>query len=587
MPKFPIQMNKKTPAKRNKQIFLAFFAPVFALGMFINARQRPIDYSLQIAQWSMQPSNPSTASFFADGLLFDEDFRDGAFDDSSAGLGGANWKMTTGQGVGWYAPNNRPFPTSLARKPSLGTEGWAGATWGIWSDANNNRQYNDGEFQRFGVDKEDEVFVLRFESFTDMARKPETYGVEVAMLEWSDSLAGHPHYWHDLSFEAVQVMHVDRSQVPTQLTGNVENIENRQPNGVKYAHFRNNGGYPTETEMSQTYKSQVLWRNRPGTGTTNIESKGQSQRADYLVGSEMVSMLDRANPKSMFDHVQITFFRSPLVSSNPFLIRNGVSTADAQVGILNCHVGITKKCDFNLDYKIDSADKAILVRNQGIRDTACLEVGDANNDGDVGVEDANSLVAFWPNGRPNRATASATYNPLTGEISLSCAGISYFHISSLSKGLLPTGASTPANLEAFSAGDSLTGGFAISGINMANNSLGLMADRNLPQGDLFLTVNYLSSGVSEGFTIPLETQTFTASKPARSIRKLQVGDQTFALPSAKGQLSAEICSLDGKVLWTGRMPDAGIWQIQKPKHAALLRVVDEKRRVIFVQLLTK
>ena len=555
------------------------------------AIQKPSSSSLLVASWSLSAVPPRAAGFFANGLLFKEDFTDGAFDDSLAGPNGANWRMTTGQGVGWYAPNARPFPLSLARKPSLGTEGWAGATWAIWNDANANGGYNDGEMQDFGIDKKDEVAVLKFESFSDMARKPETYGVEVAMMEWSDSLAGNPHYWHDLSFEAVQMMHVDRSQVPTQLTGNVENIENRQPTGVKFAHFNANAGYPTQVEMSQTYKSQVVWRNRFGSGTTNVESKGQLNRADYSVGSEMNNMLDRANPRSIFDHVQITFFRSPIVTSNPFLIRNGVTSADAQVGILNCEVGITKKCDFNLDYKIDQQDKDILIRNLGTADTSYLELGDANNNNQTDIEDANSLVAFWPTDRPLTAIASATYNPTTGRINLSCEGIAYFHISSLSGSLLPQNLSQPAQLEAFGKTDSLLGGFAIPNLSLTMHDLGTIAATNLPAGDLFLTINYCGSGVSQGFTIPLETQTFTSATSIKAKLLVQVGLQSFTLPATKGTLTAEITSLDGKRMWKSthhsRSSSAATWQIPKPNQAAMLRITDDQRRVNFVRLLPK
>ena len=313
-------------------------------------------------------------------VAVDEDFTDGAFDD----YGGAYWTMY-GPGTGFKAPNARPFTQSLALTVKSGGSAWGdGAKWAQWTDLNGDGQWQEPELQEFHVDKDEDVVFLYFTAFSDVARSSAVYyGVEVAMMELADDpeYQGDPHYGHDLSFEAEQVFSTKTSD-QVQLFGNVENDQN-WVTAVRKAHYN---GVADSAKLSTEYDNYVIWRNKPGTGTTNIEQWGHNMAGDYTVASEMNGEREPGAPDAIFDHIQITLFRGNADVATNSLIRDGVSADDAQIGILNVHVGVTHKTDFNVDYVVDAADLIVWNSFQGAGGKTLL-TGDANNDANTDATD--------------------------------------------------------------------------------------------------------------------------------------------------------------------------------------------------------
>ena len=83
----------------------------------------------------------------------------------------------------------------------------------------------------------------------------------------------------------------------------------------------------------------------------------------------MVSKLDPRNGYAIISEVQVALFaRDTLLT----LYRDGIEKQKAQIGILNVNSGITKCADFNLDFKIDKADLAILKQYPGRADLATI-----------------------------------------------------------------------------------------------------------------------------------------------------------------------------------------------------------------------
>ncbi|PJF38011.1 MAG: hypothetical protein CUN55_19175, partial [Phototrophicales bacterium] len=129
--------------------------------------------------------------------------------------------------------------------------------------------------QQFGINKDDEVAVVRYQTFSDVAKDSrEQFHVQVALLQTDPTLDEPPDYGHDLSFETESrfvsrsASHPDRLQ----LTANVENQEldrnDSQKQAQKKAYF---DATMTPNDLNQEYTNLVIWRNQPSKGTTNIE----------------------------------------------------------------------------------------------------------------------------------------------------------------------------------------------------------------------------------------------------------------------------------------------------------------------------
>ena len=203
------------------------------------------------------------------GSILNEDFRDGLFNPTTA----SDWTIQ-GPGTAFRSPNNRNFNFSLSNQVSAGG--------GSFVDTAIYRPENT----QFGISKTDEVAFVRFTSFSDIAAdNRERYHVQVALFQFDDTLDGPPNFGHDLSFEAenrfVSLPPANPDRI--QLGANVENQQN-VTTSQRNAHYSSR---TNASDLDQAYTSTVIWRNQPGTGTTNIEQWGHQLVGDYDVNSEL------------------------------------------------------------------------------------------------------------------------------------------------------------------------------------------------------------------------------------------------------------------------------------------------------------
>ena len=304
------------------------------------------------------------------GSILNEDFRDGQFNPTTA----SDWTIQ-GPGTAFRSPNDRNFDFSLSNLISAGG--------GSFADTAIYRPENT----QFGINKTDEIAFVRFTSSSDVAaNNRERYHVQVALFQFDDSLSGPPNFGHDLSFEAenrfVSLPPANPSRI--QLGANVENQEN-VTTSQRNAHYSSR---TNASDLDQAYTSTVIWRNQPGTGTTNIEQWGHQLVGDYDVNSELNNAFPQnQNPDfSLFNGVQVFLQRG---NQNFDVIRNNVSIQEAQIGIVDLDVGVTKKTDFTLDFRNDARDFIRWNIFAQENDPPTLQTGDANNDGVIDILDFN------------------------------------------------------------------------------------------------------------------------------------------------------------------------------------------------------
>lgn len=486
-------------------------------------------------------------------LLFNEDFTDSAFNNLGSGINGNYWYIYGNQGNGGVAfrsPNNRStFPLALSRRPKLGGDAWAGAGWEAWNDLNGNgiKEDNERTYQR--IDKKDDITVLKFRAFSDFAHAINKAGVEVAMLEHRTQLCPPPDFCHDLSFESMQCFYSRMQDPAIQLETNVENTGNITPLGVQRSHYVGNNGRTTLNDLESEYDNLVVWRNKIGTGKTNIEQWGTLNYADYDVNAEMNSKLDSANRFSLFSLVQIALFRN---DTNFTLLRSGITRSQAQIGIINCSVGITKKSDFNLDYQINQADANVLVSNWLRNDSITIRTGDANNDGKIDLYDASPLIAFWDaDSTTGNVNAKFSYSPNTGEVKISSNQISYFAIRCPSSCLMAASANLQGlNTAQSIVSDTLIGAFTTGTWNINEVSLGnIILPTNL--SEISITVNYKNSYVSDGFTLGLDTLLQITQLQEQIMQKqtFYIDNQVAELPYSNAGYHIIISDAMGRILY--------------------------------------
>lgn len=529
-------------------------------------------------------------------VIFDEDFTDSLFNNYNAGRNGQNWFFFGGnnQGVAFRPPNSRNFPYALSRVPAQGNTTWSGAIWRNALDTTNpNAPLADSAQVKYFARKDDDVVVVRYRAFSDLAQKPEIYHTQITLMHYNSFFAGAPHYLHDISLETDQYFTVSFQDQARQLNGNVNTIRNWAPRCIANAHFVGNQNRPTTSDLDKEYNNLVIYRGLYRTGYTNIEQWGELNSGDYNVASEMANrinnnVLDTANPYIKLDHIQLTMFSAPLRHTNPFLIRTGVDTSVAQLGFLKAHVGITKKADFNLDYKIDSSDAAILNANlqnpnMSAPDSATIRTGDANNDNRVNLHDANPLIGFWSNPLRDSLSASATYDPATGEVKVSAHNISYLAISSPDR-LLNATAPNLAGItaEAQYDSDTILLLYTTGVFNLNNYSLGQIAARNINTSvkPLRLTVNYKGSCQARGFSTDLNGLSIAGMDAnAYTLQHLKLDGQVLRIMAPEnGDLKVQIYTLDGKRIFeetlnsqTERFASAFL-----PGQLKLIRISDMK-----------
>ncbi len=303
------------------------------------------------------------------GVIIDEDFTDGNFDTTNLQY----WEIN-GIGTNFRSPNNRDFDYAISNQISQGGASFSDNISYSIPDATTP----SGNAQ-FGIAKEDEVAIIRYTTFSDVASNSrERYHIQVALLQSDPTLEGSPHFGHDLSIETENRFVSLSSNHPNrvQLTTSVENIEPVNQ-AVRNAHYNNT---TTTADLDQEYTSLVIFRNQPETNTTNVEQWGHNLFGDYDIATSLENeFTQNQNPDySFFNEIQVFFQRG---DTRYDLIRDDIDINDAQIGITQLHVGITKKTDFNLDYRTDARD---FIRwnyyrfQDGLQN---LQTGDGNNDG--------------------------------------------------------------------------------------------------------------------------------------------------------------------------------------------------------------
>ena len=333
-----------------------------------------------ISNFSMttQPINETEANTSSTGVVVDENFTDGNFDSETVDY----WTIN-GAGTDFRAPNDRDFSFALSNRIAAGGGSFSDNFAFSIPDATTT---HPSGLQQFRIAKDDEVAIVRYTTFSDIARNSrEQFHVQVALLQTDPNLAGSPNFGHDLSLETESrfVSHNARNSDRLQLTANVENTENITPE-QQNAYYSNT---MTAADLDGEYNNLVIWRDIPGNGVTNIEQWASNAIGDYNVNAEMVNEFDpNIDPNNaLFNEVRVFLQRG---GTNVDLIRDNVSIDDAQIGLTELHVGVTKKTDFNLDYRTDARDFIIWYTYYNSADvTPTMLTGDADNNNAIEMAD--------------------------------------------------------------------------------------------------------------------------------------------------------------------------------------------------------
>jgi len=483
-------------------------------------------------------------------VVVEEDFTDSSFNGYNAGVNGVNWQFFAA-GVAYRKPNNRStFPLAVSRNPFISAGGWAGVLWG--NKINPALGHSDPNLVEYKIDKKDDIFITRFRAFSDFSHRNERAGVEVANMETRNVLCPDPDYCHDLSFEAKQNFY-SRPQDDLQLETNVENTTDRSPFGARRTHYNN---LTTKANLNREYTNLVVWRNDPIKRKSNIEQWGELNYGDFWLDTHMVSKLDPSNRYAIVSEVQVSIFAG---DTNFILYRDSIDKQKAQIGILNVHSGISKRSDFNLDYRTNDLDVAILKQYLGRNDSATIRRGDANNDTKITGEDCNAVAAFWSDSTsyPDSAFAKAIYSPIpnpfeTGTFSIQLKNLNYLSIKAPSgSSVVPASNSlsqtsdvyfqepTTGNLYFFSKT-----GFSLENetFNFSTNQTGITADQ------VVFTVNYMGSCQSPGFSFTTDsvfTMTETAGRFEQT-QSFQLPGKTIFIPASAQNLEMIVTDITGK-----------------------------------------
>ena len=199
--------------------------------------------------------------------------------------------------------------------------------------------------------------------------------------------------------------------------------------------------------------------------------------------------------------MQITLFRGGPDAGD--LIRDGVDSTAAQVGVKQVFVAITSRADCNLDYAVDAADATVIQANWLQASGATLRTGDVTNDGAVDLQDANALTGLWPETVDGTPSASGRYDPATGHVFIIAEGVEFLRITSATDALTGTPAWDGLSPVASAHGASESGAFSETSWLVVEYDLGAIAAVGLTQGDLMLTYNYHGSVEPDGFTVPV------------------------------------------------------------------------------------
>jgi hypothetical protein len=550
----------------------------------------PLQLSGQVSgKVSWKKGEPGNATLFWDPsctrpqILVEEDFTDSAFNGYNAGSNGRNWQFFAG-GVAFRRPNNRTsFPLAVTRNPYVGAGGWAGVLWG--NRINPSLGHADPNLVEYKIDKQDDIFVTRFRAFSDFAHRNERAGVEVANMETRMVLCPDPDYCHDLSFEAKQCFYT-RPQDDLQLETNIENTTDRSPLGARRAHYNN---LTTRANLNKEYDNLVIWRNDPFLRKCNIEQWGAANYGDFWLDSHMVSKLDPGNRYAIVSEVQVSLFAA---DTNFTLVRDSIVRQKAQIGILNVHSGITKRSDFNLDYRTDTADLAILKANAVSGSTTqTIRTGDATNDQRTNAEDANALTAFWSDSTqyPDSARASVVLDifslapNLQARFRVDLQNLSYFSISGgFGAGFTDSsGLGAQSDIVTQENTNSRLAMFRKEGYQTENAVFNItQTGTQVPDfSTVLFTVNYLGSCQARGFSFNLDSIFYYTGIQKESMDEHLIFNKKVYLPSRK-TISLSVSDLTGKTLYSASGNAAELSGLNPglPKGIHILRIWDADSR---------
>lgn len=436
-------------------------------------------------------------------VLINEDFTDGKFDDVGAGIRGANYAMggSFSSGTGFHKTNDRSeVTTALSRRIHNASGGaWGGVVqWGIYN--NPNRRLNT-DLKKFYIDKYQDVVVVKYGAFADVADGQEIVHAQITLMNWNEDFAGHPHYWHDISIEADQYFQA-RGEPVRQLAGNVNVVRNNNAPGISNTHYEGNNGYARENDLNDIYRNLVTWRYVPELDKTNVELWGHNNQADYFLDVGLHNRKDNESFKkkeryAVVDHVQFTFFR-PV--DETVIKRSFVDWEDVQVGFTYAIVGITKKSDFNLDFKIDERDAKILDENWEYQSSATIREGDANNDEQVNMDDVPALLAYWSDST-TYAEADFSLNE-ESELIASISNVNYLEIRNTGEvSNLSFPDTSEMNIDHYKWDEDGVSFYSLSDWNFAGKNIGKLFGNAVSDSNFMFNINFKGSGREAGYVV--------------------------------------------------------------------------------------
>ncbi|MBD3376800.1 T9SS type A sorting domain-containing protein [candidate division KSB1 bacterium] len=333
----------------------------------------------------------------ATGSLVDEDFSDGMLDHPR------HWEMP-GEGYDIMTPNLRDADFALARRLAAGGDTWSKfPVWGKFRDRNNNGIKDPGEYVPHLINTAEDVVVLKARHYSDIVSgSTEYYNINARV--WGPRAHPEGIVQVKLNYNTKGKSGYGR-QVHPMVNGEQYPVGApswQLPPTLAYGNF----GDANDSTLSVTYENLILYRPEEdtlGNVTTNVETWTQNNPGFEAVYEQGLAK----NGFAAIDHVGLLMVRPALRSG--ILVRDGVADKDAQLGLEHFQLGITKKADFNIDYRVDVEDFFAMASGWGQGDTVRVgrEIiiypktmlhGDGNNDGVVDASDFEVLKEMWNKG---------------------------------------------------------------------------------------------------------------------------------------------------------------------------------------------
>lgn len=278
--------------------------------------------------------------FIRRGVVVDEDWTDGAFDDPG-------WDLVNDPDIGFFNTGRTEPSQALARY--LDTFIWPVAYF---------------HTDHFAAGPND-VLVLKMTTFSDVAfNNAEFAKPEVAALHDNpDHEFGHDH--------AAEISrHYYTLSGANQVRPSVDNTE------VSLSAIHHAGGSTAATLENADTTLGVF---RSVGSATQIETYGEAGMAEVTIAKLLMED----------NFIQISIPRSYDATRAP-VHRAGTDSTNSLVGMSYAHVGVTSRTDSNLDYMTDAYDFMYLNSHYGQSPTQ-LQSGDIDNDGNTDGDDLNLL----------------------------------------------------------------------------------------------------------------------------------------------------------------------------------------------------